>query len=177
MSDFFEDLWDDILDIWEWVIDKVATLIGLIIMLGMFLGALAIILGIFGLCTNSNDSGEGKNTESTVKASFLDVGEKSTYIVNFDKEFILAKGAEFTLYKDNSGKIDWISPAHDMPPYKGCEWTEREFKNPMSQGGDGKPRPVICVIWDEQIYAIEGNKDVYWSTDGTFIKVGTATKK
>lgn len=174
MEDFFEDLWDDIQWFWENIIVRIFKFC--FVLLSMFI-SLAILIGLFNLCTNSNDSGEGKNTESTVKASFLDVGEKSTYIVNFDKEFILAKGAEFTLYKDNSGKIDWISPAHDMPPYKGCEWTEREFKNPMSQGGDGKPRPVICVIWDEQIYAIEGNKDVYWSTDGTFIKVGTATKK
>ncbi len=137
------------------------------------------ILGLIGHCVGSDSDNKTDKTEQkeAKKTSFLDIGEKSTYIVNFDKDFILARGAEFTLYKDNSGKIDWISPAHDMPPYKGCEWTEREFKNPMSQGGDGKPRPVICVIWDGQIYAIEENKDVYWSTDDTFIKVGTATKK
>lgn len=110
MSDFFGDLWDDILDIGEWVIDKVATLIGLIIMLGMFLGALALILGIFGLCTNSHDSEDSYSSTSSVP-EFLKIEKETTFSVKLGDGTSNYDGFgdfEAKLYKDGGAVINPI---------------------------------------------------------------------
>lgn len=163
MSDFFEDLWDGILE-------GLGSIIAFIVGIGAILVPFVIIIGIFGLCTNSNDSGnkdnidDSNNTEVIKKSEneefpFLTVKEKTTFRIEFNSNIEMGS-CKATLFPD--GSAIFYCPKYNIED-KDYSWRLRKFSIKESYGKGNvafielsNRQTGYMIKHDQKVFALEG---------------------